>query len=51
MHSSLSMLFDPENMSGTYMRIEFDVVIFTPPSVLSIVEQIVKLVGLVRFES
>ncbi len=45
------MLFDPENMSRTYMRIEFDVVIFTPPGVLSIVEQIVKLVGLVRVES
>ncbi len=38
-------------MSRSYLGIEFDIVKSTQPSVLGIVEQIVKLIGLVGFES
>jgi hypothetical protein len=51
LQTSLLSLLDRENMSGTCMGIEFDIVIFIRPSIVTIIEQIMKFIGLTGFES
>lgn len=47
----IGLLLNPKKMSWSDMGIEFNIVRFTLPSILSIIEQIMNLVGLIGFDS